>query len=419
MKQTVLCAVLAFGLLAGCTREPATESAAAETPPETAAAAAESRPDGPAGGALTRLTNNNATGLYEAVVVQDDAMPVWPILITKVDYAAAEQRVLCAAPGCTHSDASCPARLPEGAIGASCFAVEGGVLVFYSLEDTASYELLGDCLAFYPDDGGGAQLLAENRSFHPVATDGENLYCEFYDIGADPAAEIPIRLYKLPLGGGEGELLASDYPGSGLGCVGREILSQDMGAGAVNAYNIDTGETRKLAGLTMGDYAATGCALAGGRLYTIAPDSIPGDIAWVDVATGETGTLEVDWPIAPEGACTVTLRAVGGKIVADVWDIGALAGTLVAIDPADGAAAAIPLHAVLNGHESSLQILGETADDLYVWYGERWENRTIPGKDGQPTPVERAVPLTALLSKDDFFAGNPNYREVTTMPSAF
>ena len=85
MKQTVLCAVLAFGLLAGCAREPATESAAAETPPETAAAAAESRPDAPAGGALTRLTNNNATGLYEAVIVQDDAMPVWPILITKVD----------------------------------------------------------------------------------------------------------------------------------------------------------------------------------------------------------------------------------------------------------------------------------------------------------------------------------------------
>lgn len=106
----------------------------------------------------------------------------------------------------------------------------GRCACLYSLEDTASYELLGDCLAFYPDDGGGAQLLAENRSFHPVATDGENLYCEFYDIGADPAAEIPIRLYKLPLGGGESELLASDYPGSGLGCVGREILSQNMGA---------------------------------------------------------------------------------------------------------------------------------------------------------------------------------------------
>lgn len=415
MKRTALCAALALCLLAGCAPEAASEPA--ETLPE-ATPSAETPTAAPTGGDLTALADNNETGRYEAIFVQDDTISPWPILITKVDYAAAEQRPLCAKPGCTHADADCPARLPAGAVNASCYAVEGGALVHYSLEEPETYEPRGDCLAFYPDDGSGAQILAEDRSYTPVATDGEAIYCESYDLSGDPEAEIPAMLYRLPLDGGEAELLDGDYPGSGLGCVGREILSQDFGAETAYAYNVDTGETRKLADLTMGDYAATGCALAGSRLYTIAPEDTPGDINWVDVATGETGTLAVDWPLTPEGACTVTLRAVGGKLLADVWDIGALTGTLVAIDPADGAADVIPLHAVLNGHENSLLILGETETDLYVQYGERWEDRTIPGKDGQPTSAERAVPLTAMLSKTDFFAGNPNYRDVVTMPSA-
>ena len=144
MKR-LYCAALALllaGSLAACGGPGASAPSATATPQPAATAEtapAEESP-APAGDFYEVDDGNPATPTFNA----GDACYVLDphtgyCLVTKIDYAAAEQRVLCSVPGCPHDSDACPAYVPGRGTEVALFTAGDKVYVYHSIA-TMHYE---------------------------------------------------------------------------------------------------------------------------------------------------------------------------------------------------------------------------------------------------------------------------------------
>ena len=199
-------------------------------------------------------------------------------------------------------------------------------------------------------------------------------------------------------------------------CAGRELVQISWFDNALYAVNMDTGVRRTLPMTPAGeDGQSSAFAALDGRLYQL----LPGDtdtLRWLDIASGQAGTLALQWPDGAAAGEPGPFSAAGGKLLLELGD-GAGNYRRVAVDPADGSVTEVPLQFMDGSYLQPVRILAEGGGQLYVQYETRFESVTLPGKSGEPVPGETAVPRTALISYTDFFAGVPNYRDVETLPA--
>lgn len=85
-----------------------------------------------------------------------------------------------------------------------------------------------------------------------------------------------------------------------------------------------------------------------------------------------------------------------------------------AVDLETGSVTEIPLRYQSNGKEIPVAILGQSSDSLLVEIEIQMKDVTYIQDDGTPTMNGAAIGRYALIPFADFFAGKPNYREVTT-----
>ena len=144
MKR-LYCAALALlmaGSLAACggPGESAPSATATPQPAATAETAPAEESPAPAGDFYEVDDGNPATPTFnagDACYVLDPHIGY--CLVTKIDYAAAEQRVLCSVPGCTHDSDACPAYVPGRGTEVALFTAGDKVYVYHSIA-TMHYE---------------------------------------------------------------------------------------------------------------------------------------------------------------------------------------------------------------------------------------------------------------------------------------
>ena len=128
------CMMLALALaasLAACGGQG--ESAPSATAAPQPAATAETAPaeETPAGAGDFYTLTNGPFNTGDACYVLDRRMGY--CLVTEIDYAAAEQRVLCSVPGCTHDSDACPAYVPGYGQSAFLFTAGDTVYVYHGV----------------------------------------------------------------------------------------------------------------------------------------------------------------------------------------------------------------------------------------------------------------------------------------------
>ena len=128
------CMMLALALaasLAACGGQG--ESAPSATAAPEAAATAETAPaeETPAGAGDFYTLTNGPFNTGDACYVLDPHTGY--CLVTKIDYAAAEQRVLCSVSGCTHDSDACPAYVPGYGQSAFLFTAGDTVYVYHGV----------------------------------------------------------------------------------------------------------------------------------------------------------------------------------------------------------------------------------------------------------------------------------------------
>lgn len=413
--RTIAAALLAALTLAACAPASGTQTSAPAAAPDTGQAA---DPAAAAGAGLRILTAGNADGMYAAVTVPEPGSRIFPTLLSWIDYASARQVILCSRPNCDHSDDSCPARLPAGAGEAGCYALDDGLLLKYSVTDPDTYALTGQYLYLCAADGSDPRLLAQTAANWDLLTDGDAVYysCQQAE-SQDPDALAQSVWYRQPLSGGQAEeLFRCDIADMPVCCAGRELVQVSWFDNALYAVNMDTGVRRTLPMTPAGeDGQSSAFAALDGRLYQL----LPGDtdtLRWLDIASGQAGTLALQWPDGAAAGEPGPFSAAGGKLLLELGD-GAGNYRRVAVDPADGSVTEVPLQFMDGSYLQPVRILAEGGSQLYVQYETRFESVTLPGKSGEPVPGETAVPRTALISYTDFFAGVPNYRDVETLPA--
>ena len=421
--------------LTGC--GPASRTGTAHTP-----AGATSDAAAPAGEALELLAPGNDTGMYANSYASDGAGG-GRCLRSWIDYATATRTVLCAQPNCTHDSDACTAWIdPE--YSETDYVLGDGMLC-------AGYGMDGMTLTLRGSDGSDPRGLYQTADYLvPRMTDGSYLY--FEQETADPEGGTANALCRIPLAGGEAELLfdlpyQSESDAGLLGCAGREVflyafqwgedpmpertdgMSQEdydaalaawqdsqQGSHRVYAKNVDTGAERELASWTskIGSAGNT-CAMEDGTIYLL-PDQSLGALTAIDPVDGKTTTTDVAWPFAVEEDNIYTIAIQGmveGKLIADVTTLEG-EDRRAAIDPADGTAAELKLNYLSNGNVKGIRILGQGDGRLLVCYEQRMEDAVSVGPDGMTFVGTDVNERWAMIDNADFLSDTPAYRDIHT-----
>ena len=437
-KQMCLAALCLLVAAGGCAQTPdsAPGGNTGETAREAAAPAAE--------GNLYRLSAETPQGVYNVDGGRGQYF---------LDYSAAENRPLCAVPGCTHTGEGCAARLPEGTYGLFLYPLTDGSLV-YSLQDDASYSFW-----WMDGDGGNRQELArmaeENTTWNFLCADEAYLY--LYDVTYGEEGE-QFTVSRLPLTGGTPETLwgKTEYTAPELlGVNGRELVllwydwseretvppadtTEDMpweeirermaaydaemakvtGKFRVTRCSVDTGEEQVVDAWTS-NYGSAGRTLYWelDRLYWFDCEE-PGPLHWV-TADGQTGELAVDWPQEVtqwQGDLYINLecRILLDKMLLTVCETQGTDPVVsrYALDLETGTLQEIPLQYVANATQQPVSIEGQGENCLAVIFEEQVQMGTYLDTDGMPATSMETHRRYGLISTEDFLAGIPNYREI-------
>lgn len=395
------------------------------------------------GGDLYALTSETPEGLYHTN---------WGKETCFLDYATGQNRPLCAEPGCTHTDDTCAARLPENTSYSEIFLLKDGSLA-YSLKDETSYSIWR-----MDGDGGDRQELGhmaeENAIWNLLCADDVYLYlaCESYEEGAQ------FTVSRVPLTGGVPETLWSkkEYAAPQmLGVSGRNlvlwwydwseqeevpqpVVTSEMpeeevqeklaaydaemdrvtGDFRVMICSIDTGEEHEL-DIWTSLHGTTGRTLYWNqdRLYWMDRGE-PGPLHWI-VADGQQGELDVQWPqeitqCQEELGINLEGRMLQDKILLTVSEFRENDPVVrrYVLDLESGAVQEIPLQYIANATEEPVSIQGQGEDCLFVVFEEQVQIGTYLDPDGMPATSMETHWRYGLISEEDFLAGIPNYREI-------
>lgn len=435
MKTRIFSAALAAALvpaLAACAAGgPASrgEASAGTATPQSAAA------DPAEAGSLQPLTPGTGQGYY--VCGSNGGSP----LLCYLDYASAAEVPLCARPNCEHNSESCTAWLPAGRMVSNLSAAGQGI-AWIELDGIEGRVWLADA-----DGAGRRQLPALPDGFAAetlAAQDGQALYCFASKYGE---GQTTTALYRLPLDGGEAEQLLAlpqpvpelkgvcgrslvlyQYDWSGIEDIPRpeipagadeeearrlndeyqEQVAQVTGSHRVYLLDVDTGAEQELAGWTSRQ-GSSGRAILwqDDTLYWTA-DEDTGHIGW-QTAAGETGQTAVRWPDTlpvGQGWYVTPERLVDGRLLVTAMDPDTIIVHRCAVDLQTGAVQELTLRYVENATEQPVRVLAQSGDMVLV----RFESQVRDGLAGGDTEVQNRC---GLISLEDFFAGRPNYREIT------
>lgn len=426
MKQRLFCLVLAAALLTGCGAapsgtSPATAEASSGRGEETAAAETAA----PAG--LHVLDSGDEHGFYSAGSSVDAGLS----RLNYVDYATLTAAPLCADPACTHNSDTCTACLPDDQI---LYGVE--------ILDEDRILLLGATAHDYlpllytaARDGSDRQLLYESTETAYLSVgdtrfmaDDQYLYfCVTEEDPEDPA--LSGGLYRIPVTGGEAQRLFTTTNHTILGVVDGGILctfydlTDSSGAGTrhLRLYATD-GSCTDLMDWTDADPARS-FGVDGDRILWMDESGAAG---WLK-PDGSSGQVSVEWPFTVgtgEGEKLMNLDSrmpvLDGQLLVNVtgWDTEMVTDRY-ALDPETGSLTSLPLSYMAGEVKRPLDLAAVVGDKVLCTFAVNYVPVSSVAEDGTAAEMEQAQARIGLLSLSDFFAGNPNYEEITcTVPMA-
>lgn len=390
-----------------------------------------SPPEGGTQAALHAVTASAESGRYSVGYRDGDySKPI----VTWVDYEQLVQVPLCADPGCAHDHEGCTAWLGTtdgGEMGnANVYALGDGRL----LEMLAVIEPEGDlvCTMYLCNaDGSDPRPVASNFNSppFPCADDGQNVW---YTAHVETPDSYTQGLYRASVNGGDPALLTPmSLEARFLGVYGRSIVYYERDTSVADAIPMPDWENDDQA--VVDEYyeklnaAPVRCDVLcvdvdSGAITTLAswekPMAVDASLWWQDdtvytlfsdeaalhivPAGGEERVVPFTWPT--EQAYYATIQAVlRGQVIIDAAD-ASLADDggnnfRVAVDAESGAVQKLALEYTYYGGTTPLTILDRRSDEVLVEF-------ELQDQGGMP------VARCGLLSLDDFFADEPNYREI-------
>lgn len=426
MKQRLFCLALAAALLTGCGAAPSgttPDTAAVSSGRGEEATAAETTV--PAG--MHVLSAGDENGFYSAGSSVDPGLS----RLNYVDYATLTAAPLCADPACTHNSDTCTACLPEGQ---PLYGVkilnEDRILLL----GATAHEYL-PVLYTAARDGSDRQLLYESTDSAYLSLgdtllmgDGEYVYfCVTEEDPENPA--LSGGLYRIPVTGGEAQRLFTTTNHTIMGVVDGGILcafydlTDSSGAGArhLRLYRTD-GSYTDLMDWTDADPARS-FAVDGDRILWMAESGAAG---WLK-PDGSSGQVSLEWPFTVgtgEGEKLVSLDSrmpvLDGKLLVNVtgWDTDMVTDRY-ALDPETGSLTPLPLSYMAGEVKRPLDLAAVVGDKVLCTFAVNYLPVSSVAEDGTAVEMEQAQARIGLLSLSDFFAGNPNYEEIScAMPMA-
>lgn len=406
------------------------------------------------GNALRFLKIGNTTGRYGTAFQMDHT------ILCYIDYPSASDTALCAQPACNHDDESCTAYIANGYTVSNIYVVDDQTIAFIvtplSNEDGGAIIYLAD------SSGSNRRKIYQANSGEDFGelccADDQNLYFTTYVTQQDGSGD-RIEMYRIPLDGGDAEKVFTPSMAQVLGVDGREIVCYEysfeepestqeleipegatqeeidqlyveyqsslVGTHRVYLHNVDTGAERDLGTWTsaMGSEGRLQVWQDGALYWCDSQwNQLPDQLHWTS-GNGQNNEIAVSWPSDvlkdvqndPDGNSGVERleMIVENRALLTVkgpWE----EFRRYAVDLSDGSVVEIPLRYQSNGKEKPVAILGQSADSLLVEIETQMKDVTYIQSDGTPTTNGSVVNRYALISFADFFAGNPNYREIQT-----
>ena len=345
-------------------------------------------------------------------------------ILCYIDYASASDTALCAQPSCNHDSESCTAYIPKGQILSSLYAVDNQSAAFVVSPNSPDE---GGPVLYLADKGGGNRRTLFQASsgqdfWELICVDDQYLY---FSLSTTQEEGETIDLYRVPLAGGEAEAVFPLSDSRILGLSGRNLVCYSyqyegpenlqepfVGTHRVFLHSIDDGTEQELESWTstMGNE---------GRVQYWQDDrlcwldcnwnQLPQAIHWTD-ENRQTGEVAFTWP---DQALQEIQKNEEGDFRVERLEL-VLENRRYAVDLETGSVTEIPLRYQSNGKEIPVAILGQSSDSLLVEIEIQMKDVTYIQDDGTPTMNGAAIGRYALIPFADFFAGKPNYREVTT-----
>lgn len=405
---------------------------------EAPAVSAQSAPENSAGAALKVLPKADDKGLYTTCLgLKNDPQVI--NYIYYIDFESLTGVPLCAKPNCTHNTEDCTGCFLTKDNAASTYLriLNQNTLVYIL---SASHGSAPQQLCFADRDGTNRRsvytLSSGERFFpdqYPLISDGESLYF----ITRTASLHSVTKLYQLSVSGGEPEVLLTlneDETGCPtlLGTHDRTILfglqSDDNTAEQpfrLTAFDVDIKKQKELPiDWLPENFELLDIHYGIGKLWAINTQK-KAPFFWYDLSSGESGELAVQWPadvIEPSdisflqldiGAYSQQMDLPGGKIL--TWNRHADDDGLFryAIDPVTGIAQLVPFRLVgPNEYGMPIFFVAVTPDGPMLNIEQTHDNRIVV-VDGAPLSEPVVHDRYALISWEDFFAGNINFKEIS------
>lgn len=342
------------------------------------------------------------TGLYEGILTADGTS----CRLAYVDCATGQERWLCADPDCRHDSESCAAWLPANDV--RLFANDSCLFAVIRPSEAEPYTLYR-----INPDGSGRQLLytfAANEALTlTVALNEQQLFF---------VTSVSQVLRRLDLATGAVETI--DDAGAVEDIAGAFdhylVLSEHLPVDSENLasyYTLDvqTGEKDTFFTLPNSDRDRVDCCSAGRSLYLFERQADGNvDLYTLDIPTKEKTLLAAGLPFEEkvftwgDGSVAGMLRCYLQPRVGGTWET-------YGIDRADGQMAQVSLQ-MADGEY--VHIHGLYGDRFLVRCGSREIGEQQLQLDGGSRAVTVTRSILALISKEDFWAGNPNYQYIDT-----
>lgn len=338
----------------------------------------------------TIVGSSSESGFYEIKSVQAEHY------IYYTDYSSQQQVILCPIPNCQHNDSSCPGFLPSDSVDYAGIFVCGNKLV---LSSSAPSHQIPVALYSMDLDGSNKKLLhqfsASENPQDPVLFDGQAIYYVLSKVTYATDGKSPTyssSLYKLDLLSGKNdEILLLSSQDSIIGTVGGNIVLKSIISNQYNLYVVSPDGKKKLLDFTWSTnypYYVTD-----NEIYIMSDDL---DIQCYNYLDKEVSTIFL--PDELHSAKGITFDGFWDEKLFFIVFESDNSIKEIAVDVTSNEAKDISLC----GLDSSGQrkrpicIAAEFADSFLV------ETGTIDDSQSQ----------RALISKDDFWAGNPNYNYI-------
>ena len=420
----VLAALLAGCAAGGQGAENAPGSAETAAQAETAEAEAGAPVAEPAEPPLRRLQCADEQAYFEIEYIDGE---IGRLCVT--DFTTGQRRVPCSADGCTHDTADCPAAVPWNNYG-GVYVLDGETLLWAGsalyLSGRSGEEFRALCEEFWFDESN-------------LFTDGEAVYCLAYPLDENNTS-VCRQLCRVDLASGERQVLA-DFPDATLvlGGSGRTFLlrnyyteplpgqtggptRENPGEEAARdvAYDIDSGEARRLGQYPVAQSGHVACAsaLLDGVYYVFDDDARR--VTGLDLASGETVLKSDELPPAPnEGHGQEHIspsRVLNGWLELDVsrYDENGANGEEFSylVDLASGAVQRkpdLPVQVYRDGTHQPL-VCAQLADRLLVTCAVEPYSEATFGTYGTPYTIEGYRLQLGLVAYDDYLNGTADYQ---------